>query len=430
MQRFITMPFHTYTKITTMMLRKILLAGMAAVLLLTGCVKDKVTSTYVYYRPVYKTKATVRSEVKSSTPRSIQNPGKLFYKDGYVFLNELDKGVHIIDIKDVTKPKLVSFVAIPGCVDLAVRGNTLYADLDVDLVAIDISDPLNTKITKLLEGVFPHRYYGSFVADSSRVIVDWLRVDTTVQNVDNLGWGMKAADFMTFASVSNSSGGRSVSNGVGGSMARFALSNDRLYTVSYDDLKIFNTAIPETPSYIKEVALNAWDIETIYPFQNKLFLGASTGMHIVDISNKDNPVKQGTFTHARVCDPVVTDGKYAYVTLRNGTQCGGFINQLDVVNVENVMAPSLVKSFSLFNPHGLAKDGNLLLICDGADGLKVMDATQPNNVYQLGQLKNLITYDVIALDGIALVSAKDGLHLVDYRTPSKPTLLSSMAIGK
>ena len=394
----------------------------------TACIKDSLKREYVYYRPVYKTKEQVRAEVKSSAAQNIVNPAKLFYKDGYVFLNDLEKGVHIIDVRNPAQPRVVSFVAIPGCIDLAVRGNILYADLSTDLVAIDISNPLQVKLTQVLEGVFPHRLYNSFRADTSMVITSWIRVDTTVREGDDVAWGLKAMEFDALASAS--SGNRSVSNGTGGSMARFGLANDRLYAVSYSDIKIFNTAIPENPTYIKQVDVGSWDIETIFPFEQYLFLGSQTGMYIYDISNKDNPVQQSRFAHARVCDPVVSDGQYAYVTLRNGTQCGGFTNQLDVVNIQNISSPALVKSYPLTNPHGLSVDGNLLLICDGADGLRVLDIARRDDVKRIGWLQGLKTYDVITLGGLALVSASDGLYLVDYSNPALPFIKGSVTFNK
>ena len=398
---------------------------------LSGCLKDQVKQSYVYYRPVYKTKQEVRNEVKNASSREIIAPGKLFYKDGYVFLNDLEKGVHIIDITNPSSPKKVAFVAIPGCVDLAVRGNTLYADLSTDLVAIDISNPLEVKLTQVLEGVFPHRYWSTGWADTSKVIVDWMRVDTTVTSSTPIFSGLTQKEFDSGAFTANTnSRGNGVSNGIGGSMARFALSNDRMYTVSHSEIKIFNTANPPKPAYIKEMQLAAWDIETIFPFKNNLFLGSQTGMYIFDISNKDNPVQLSKFEHARVCDPVVADDKYAYVTLRNGTECRGFINQLDVVNIENLTKPVLVKSYNMTNPHGLAVDGNMLLLCDGADGLRVLDATNKLAVKQLGHLKGLNTYDVIALNGLALLSAANGLHLVDYTQPAAPVIKGSVAFTK
>ncbi|MCU0396060.1 MAG: hypothetical protein MUF29_09120, partial [Chitinophagaceae bacterium] len=195
-------------------------------------------------------------------------------------------------------------------------------------------------------------------------------------------------------------------------------------------IKIFNTAIPENPTYIKQVDVGSWDIETIFPFEQYLFLGSQTGMYIYDISNKDNPVQKSRFAHARVCDPVVSDGQYAYVTLRNGTQCGGFTNQLDVVNIQNISSPALVKSYPLTNPHGLSVDGNLLLICDGADGLRVLDITRRDDVKRIGWLQGLKTYDVITLGGLALVSASDGLYLVDYSNPALPIIKGSVTFNK
>lgn len=400
-------------------------------LLLGACTKDQLKQSFVYYRPVYKTKEQVRNEIKSGETRAIDHAGKLFYKDGYVFLNDLEKGIHVIDITNPAAPQKVAFIAVPGCVDLAVRGNTLYADLTTDLVAIDISNPKQVKLTAVLEGVFPHRYYNQFQADTSRIITDWVRIDTTATDTEFFNWGIKASDVgMIQNFATDSRGGAASGNGIGGSMARFALSNDRLYTVSHSDLKIFNTANAAVPAFIKQVTLAAWDIETIFPYQKNLFIGSQTGMYIFGISNKDNPVQLSKFVHARVCDPVVADDEYAYVTLRNGNLCGGFTNQLDVLNIQNLQSPSLVKSYPLTNPHGLSADGHLLLICDGADGLRIMDATNKNAVKQLSQVKGFDAYDVIAINGLAMVSAANGLYLINYTQPNAPAISASIAYAK
>lgn len=409
-----------------------MLLGILGLIALQGCVKDSVKRSYTFYRPVYKTRAEVRQQVRSAAAQPVQLPGKLFYKDGYVFLNEIEKGVHIIDVRNVYQPRVVSFVAIPGCIDLAVRGNILYADLDTDLVAIDISNPLQVQVTKILSGVFPHRYYGSFVADSSRVIVDWERVDTTVRESAEFSWGLSQVQFDSFVGgFSNRAtvAGSGAQNGTGGSMARFALADDRLYTVSHSDLKVFNTANEAQPVWVKNTDIGAWDIETIFPYKNRLFIGSQTGMYIYDISSKDDPKQLSRFAHARVCDPVVADDQHAYVTLRNGTQCGGFTNQLDVVNIESLTAPWLVKSYPMTNPHGLAADGQLLLICDGRDGLRILDMSDKRQVKQLGHLTGVETYDVIALGHIALVSTTKALLLVDYSNPARPVVTASINTG-
>jgi hypothetical protein len=99
---------------------------------------------------------------------------------------------------------------------------------------------------------------------------------------------------------------------------------------------------------------------------------------------------------------------------------------MDVLDIENISTPKLVKSYPLTNPHGLSKDGDILLLCDGRDGLRVFDARNPGYIAPLAQLTGLETYDVIALGGIAMVLAKDGLYLVDYSVPTQPKISGTL----
>ena len=94
-------------------------------------------------------------------------------------------------------------------------------------------------------------------------------------------------------------------------MARFALINNYLYTLGYADLNVFNISNSDQPVFTNKLQVG-WNIETIYPFKNKLFIGSNNGMFIYDInSSPTNPVKVGEFTHASACDPVIADDSYA-----------------------------------------------------------------------------------------------------------------------
>src|SRR6266852_9400195 len=115
------------------------------VFLFSGCMKDKVTRTYKISTPIYEVLTTFRQSVKSQSPTTIENAGKLTVIGKYIFLSEPLKGIHIIDNSNPSEPKNVSFINIPGNEDMAVKGNTLYADAFGDLVSFDISDPLNVK---------------------------------------------------------------------------------------------------------------------------------------------------------------------------------------------------------------------------------------------------------------------------------------------
>jgi hypothetical protein len=408
---------------------------LAGTVFLSSCLKDQVTERYTFFRPVYRTKAEVRSEARSAAPVAVSNPGKLFIKGGYVFLNEVDRGIHVIDFSQPTAPKNIAFIKIPGCVDMAVRGNHLYADCYTDLVSMDITDPRQVVVKHFVEGVFPHRRFGNgFVADTNLVITEWKRVDTVVRSRAGAGMGWGDPRVLSFSDMRAATGSAmsspGVTNGVGGSMARFGLLDDRLYTVSWSDLKVFNTADPSKPVYTRTISLIQGDIETIFPYRNRLFLGSQTGMFIYDASNKDNPTRLGQFTHARACDPVVADDTHAFVTLRSGGPCAGNINQLDVIDVTSLTSPKLVKTYPMKGPAGLSKDGNLLFVCDGSDGLKIYDAARPDNLVLLKTIPLADTYDVIAWNRIALTVAKDGIHFIDYTNPQQAFVAGKIVISK
>jgi hypothetical protein len=415
-----------------------------AAFILSSCMKDTVKRTYTYtlFRPVYKTSAAVRADIRSNTAEEVQQPGKLFLKDHYIFLNEVDKGVHIIDNTDPAHPRNVAFIDIPGNVDIAVKGNTLYADLYTDLVAIDISDPLNAQVTKFVENVFPERYYtANFNTDSAQVISDWIVKDTTVTeefitqsyinpvgirytmmedaigNKTALAFSSSIAPTSSFSPVS-----------MGGSMARFTIVDNHLYTVSWSDLNVLDVSKSSEPIFSNKQSIG-FNIETIYPFKDKLFIGSTNGMYIYSIANPGQPVQLSQFAHVQSCDPVIADDEYAFVTLRSGTACNGFTNQLEVLDISKLSQPTLMKTYPMTNPHGLSKDGNLLFICDGAAGLKVYDASAPNALQLIATISDLETYDVIAYNNRAIVVAKDGLYQFDYSDRNNIRQLSKITLN-
>jgi hypothetical protein len=421
---------------------------IATMLSFSACIKDscKQDYTYTYYEAVYKTKAEVRANIKTNAPRQAENTGKIYIRGNYIFLNEVDRGIHVINNANPSKPVNVAFIDIPGNMDMAVKGNILYADLYTDLVAIDITDPLNVKVKKVIEGVFPYRYWGGgFVGpayNSDLIITDWVKKDTTVTsscNQTGWSWGRGGDVFLAASNCANcSSSGQAASSssspiGAGGSMARFTIMNDRLYTVSLSDLDVFNITNSADPQHTNTINVGGWNIETIYPFKDNLFIGSRSGMFIFNVANADAPSPKGQFDHARSCDPVIADDNYAYVTLRSGTQCEGFDNQLDIVNLSNLNNngnPVLEKTYPMKNPHGLSKDGDLLFICDGAAGLKLYNASNVSNLQLINEISDIETFDVITMNKIALVVAKDGLYQYSYSDLSNIRLLSKITIDK
>lgn len=120
---------------------------------------EEVVSEKMGYRPVYGTSADL--EVQKLPAREMCQPGKIYIYGSYLFVNEVQQGIHIIDNSDPKNPQPLSFLKIVGNVDMAVRNGYLYADHINSLVVMDIREPQNPKFVKAVEQTFDtgHDFY-------------------------------------------------------------------------------------------------------------------------------------------------------------------------------------------------------------------------------------------------------------------------------
>lgn len=406
---------------------------LVAILLCAGlnsCLKDVAVQKYTYYVPEYKLKTEVLADMTSSAPEPIVLPGRIVVKGNYIYINEMGKGIHVIDYSQPSSPKNISYIPIPGNGNLNIQGNYLYADEYTDLITLDISNPLDVKPVGATAKVFQETDYYPY-SDSNYIIARWRRVDTVIKNNDPVvRYPYPEYYEYDYAMLAKSGQTPAAAAGQSGSMAQFTVLNDRLYSVSRHYLSIFNIDNPAQPSFVKSDFVIGSSFETIYPFENNLFMGSDNAMYIYDASDKDNPEEVGNFGHVNVCDPVIAEEDRAYVTLRSGASCGGETNELDVLDTKDVTNPVLIKSYPFTNPRGLAKDGDLLLVCDGPAGLKLMNAADVNHITQTSVITGFEPNDVIAVNGIAIVTAADGLYLVDYTKPAAPGAVGKINIVK
>ena len=407
------------------------------------CKETRVTRRFTQ---VTRSLMELRTLVKAESARALERPGKMYVKGNYLFVNEIKEGIHVIDNSNPASPKFVAFIKIPGNGDIAVRDNILYADSYSDLVALDIKDPSNAKETSRVRNVFKSGQFdgGGWSLNETIGAINDSNVEFVTETVStnceenvspNWLWGgmWMLSDVASFSNSSGSSAAPNAAgtNGQAGSMARFALHQNFLYTVGQNNLHLFNINNPSQPTDFATVNIG-WGIETIFPYQNKLFLGSTTGMYIYDNTNPAAPKQLSIFQHGRACDPVVVNEDIAYVTIRTGTNCGGSQNQLDLVDVSNPSSPQLIKSYQMENPHGLSIDFPTLYLCEGEHGLKVFDVKDKFNVnqHQLAHFKNMDAYDVISLGKTLLLIGKDGFYQYDASNPLDLKLLSKIPVGK
>lgn len=123
------------------------------VLLLTGCIEEPEPTSV--YQPILMSRAQLETSVAVQDPRLISEPGKIYNYGRYILINELFKGVHIIDNQNPESPVSVGFIQVPGNIDFAIKDNVIYVDNAVDLVAIDISNVSSPQVTKRVRNAFP-----------------------------------------------------------------------------------------------------------------------------------------------------------------------------------------------------------------------------------------------------------------------------------
>ena len=116
------------------------------------------------YTPILMKRSDLENSVKVMDKAVLRNPGKIYHYNQYIFITEKYEGIHILDNSDPKNPVNKSFISIPGCVDLAVKNQVLYADNAVDLVSLSIADLNNIQVLSRNANVFPELLPPDFIS--------------------------------------------------------------------------------------------------------------------------------------------------------------------------------------------------------------------------------------------------------------------------
>lgn len=391
------------------------IAALCAFYCCSDSVKE-ITETFTYKtnEPIFMDADEFRTSVKvSTTPVEIKDKGKICFYEGYLYISEPEKGIHIIDNRTPAEPKNVGFIEILGNFDLATREGLLYADSYVDLIWFDIENPEQPELKGRLENAFKDAFpptnntygydYGLISKAEDKIVVGWTVKEKTVTVTRPDDGGIYCWD-----NASGSSG-----KGNNGSMSRFCIYQDYLYVVMRTEMSVFNLS-GEKPVQNDTTTPISAEVETVFNYKDNLFLGTPTGMLIFSVANPIKPEYQSSVNHVYGCDPVVVEDDMAYVTIRTGNLCGQNNNQLFVIDVSDVKKPKQIASYAMTNPKGLGIDKGTLFLCD--DGLKIFDAEDPQKIIanKLAHYEGMDGYDVIPHDNILMMIADNGLYQYDY----------------
>jgi hypothetical protein len=426
-------------------MKKSLFLFCISLLALSSCT-DNVTEmvTYKINEPIFMETVTFRNSVRVKTQsEKIESIGKMCFFNNYLYISEPQKGIHIINNTDPSNPQQIGFIELLGNADLAIRNGLLYADSYIDLVWFDVSNPALPELKGRLDSIFPtalplipnqygYDYASSYSGANKGIIVGWELKEKTepVSHYTGGWWGGGLFNDKLVSNVAIPNGTGIVSgNGVNGSMSRFSIYNDHLYSVINNYMNIFDLSGEKTIKAGNDLYIGR-NVETIFSYKDNMFMGTPTGMLIYSVKDPIKPVWQSSLSHVYGCDPVVVENDLAYVTVHSGNLCGQTTNELFIVNVSDIKNPKQIVSYTMTNPKGLGIDNGKLFLCD--DGLKIFNVTDPQTLManKLAQYTGMNGYDVIPSNNILMMIADDGLYQYDYSDINNIHQISMLPIGK
>lgn len=216
--------------------------------------------------------------------------------------------------------------------------------------------------------------------------------------------------------------------GTGGSTARFTVVGSYLYTVDKQNLKVFSIADAANP-VLKNTVPVGFEIETIYPFKDKLFIGSTSMVYIYSITNPETPAKLSTAISPNVirrCDPVIARDTVAYATLRTNGFCGGTQSILAVYDIKDITNPVQKSFYNVAEPYGLGFSDSTLYVCDRS-GLNIFGI---GNAYSPIFIKKMNPeewfYDVIPYGNTLICWVSNGLILYDITNRNNPQFITKI----
>lgn len=229
-----------------------------------------------------------------------------------------------------------------------------------------------------------------------------------------LGCSEDSASTNTNNQTTAGSGG----TGKGGSLARFTIAKNHLYIATSSALFTYSIAKADQPAFIKKIDLSA-GVETIFSLGNYLYLGTQNGMLIYDITLASSPAFTSNYWHITSCDPVVANQNYAFVTLRDGSECRRGQNRLDVIDIRDKVNPRQVSSTALIQPIGLGIHNDVVYVCDNGS-IKRFTIATPSKPLLQGVTSLAGVFDIIIHEDFLL--AVHPLGVTQYSIASDGTL--------
>lgn len=140
---------------------------LAVMTMMTSCEKDEIVEGM---SPIYFNYQDY-AHIKSLPPRPNVQLTKIVTQGNYIYMTDINLGIHVINNTDPTRPVKVYFWNIPGNTEFTIKDNVLYANNGPHLLFIDITNPADIKVISVIRDqylgsiellLYPRNYKGKF----------------------------------------------------------------------------------------------------------------------------------------------------------------------------------------------------------------------------------------------------------------------------
>ena len=133
-------------------------------LLLLGCIESTAPNfpqgDVVGYQPVYLTDSD--NEISLVGARAVEDPGQIYLLGDLLLMNDVGKGIHVIDNSDPTAPVNSGFLKVLGSENMVLKDGIVYVNQFNSLLAIDMTDADNIQVISRDEGALKTNDSDSF----------------------------------------------------------------------------------------------------------------------------------------------------------------------------------------------------------------------------------------------------------------------------
>ncbi len=321
---------------------------------LAGCSTNLLNDTnYSRYKPVLMQQDQFLNAIHLiQSPEKLDTVGKMQKIGDYLFVLDLYKGLHILQLDSSQKIINLSFLVIPGIIDFVVSDSMIYANSATDLVSLKFNSYDNIELIDRQQNVFyelmppdrrqPDPVFSKGSRPDNTVIVGW-QPDNNFGDLDTL--------LMPYY--------------------LFALKDNYLLAALGDHILVFDIS-GQKPVYKSVFQGNNNFIEKMQVFGNYLFTFSMQNMEVYSLSSITTPNKVNEYSGISAGSYIAIEYGQSYkffATFHSSALYYSTADAFALYDLGHFDKINLDTSFGLYYPLGILKQDTTVYVCDR--GIKI-----------------------------------------------------------